>query len=199
MFGLGFHFYFPRAHFVGRGYWYHRDTNFLLDKIFNGSIEFLFLEGWILLRSQSTISDTAALSTSTFMKLSSLCMTMQILIQKIIVIFIISFFASFCGTAALSEEIEVIVYEGPKSCQDEIDGAGDKKITKVQKDCIVGFHFTASDDATGRKIESSHDLGVAPSFPGKWDTHSLQSQYIYYTWVTTLARYSQNACPSFLM
>lgn len=95
-------------------------------------------------------------------------MTMQILIQKILVILTIIFFASFCGTAALSEEIEVIVYEGPKSCQDEIDGdADDKKLTKVQKDCIVAFHFTASDEATGKKIESSHDLGVAPSFPGK--------------------------------
>lgn len=93
---------------------------------------------------------------------------LQILIQKILVILTIIFFSSLCGTAALSEEVKVIVYEGPKSCQNEIDGdADEKKLTKVQKDCIVAFHFTASDEATGRKIESSHDLGVAPSFPGE--------------------------------
>lgn len=95
-------------------------------------------------------------------------MTVQMLQKILVIILSIISFASLCGTAAVSEDIEVVVYEGPKSCQDEIDNdAGDKKLTKVQKDCIVAFHFTASDDATGKKIESSHDLGVAPSFPGK--------------------------------
>eukprot|EP00984_Skeletonema_dohrnii_P030216 scaffold21542_cov121-Skeletonema_dohrnii-CCMP3373.AAC.1 len=61
-----------------------------------------------------------------------------------------------------TEEIKVTVNEGPNSCQ---DFDAEKKSTKVQKDYSVAFHFTAYDAATGKKIESSHDLGVAPSFP----------------------------------
>ena len=60
------------------------------------------------------------------------------------------------------EEIDVKVYQGPTSCA---DFDGEKKPLKITEDCIVAFHFTAYDNATGRKIESSHDLGVAPSFP----------------------------------
>lgn len=61
-----------------------------------------------------------------------------------------------------AEEIKVTVYEGPKSCPDfDVE----KKPMKVQNDCSVAFHFTAYDNDTGRRIESSHDLGVAPSFP----------------------------------
>ena len=80
------------------------------------------------------------------------------------------FFATIaltCWAATLTvalgtEEIKVTVYEGPKTCP-EFDA--DKKPIKVQQDYSVAFHFTAYDEATGRNIESSHDLGVAPSFP----------------------------------
>jgi len=61
-----------------------------------------------------------------------------------------------------AEEIKVTVYEGPKSCP---DFDAEKNPIKIQTDCSVAFHFTAYDNATGKRIESSHDLGVAPSFP----------------------------------
>ena len=74
------------------------------------------------------------------------------------------------GSSSSTTEIKVVVYEGPESCP-VFDA--DKKHIKVQKDCTVAFHFTASDEATGRKIESSHDLGIAPSFPGERGRVSL--------------------------
>ncbi|KAL7498704.1 hypothetical protein ACHAWT_008433 [Skeletonema menzelii] len=69
---------------------------------------------------------------------------------------------AWAAAALGTEEINVTVYQGPKSCP---DFDGEKKTTKIKEDCTVAFHFTAYDNATGRKIESSHDLGVAPSFP----------------------------------
>ena len=60
------------------------------------------------------------------------------------------------------EDIKVTVYEGPTSCS---DFDAEKRPMKVQTDHSVAFHFTAYDNGTGRKIESSHDMGVAPSLP----------------------------------
>jgi FK506-binding protein 14 len=89
---------------------------------------------------------------------------MQIIRRQFLATTVSLFTLTWATTLTLAlgtEEITVTVYDGPKSCQ-EFDA--ENKPVKVQKDFSVAFHFTASDEATGRKIESSHDLGVAPSF-----------------------------------
>ena len=59
------------------------------------------------------------------------------------------------------------MYEGPTSCSNT--NADDLK--KVENDIVVGLHFTVTIDESseagerGAKIESSHDRGIAPSFP----------------------------------
>lgn len=79
-------------------------------------------------------------------------------------------FAAVISLALASTDVKVVVYEGPKKCSNK---AGDENPTKVEEGSIVGFHFTVTVDESspgppesiGRKIESSHDMGFAPSFP----------------------------------
>ena len=69
-----------------------------------------------------------------------------------------------------SSDIKVVVYNGPRKCSNK--GTEDKP-TKIEKNHVVGLHFTVTivneDDygssSPGRKIESSRDgVGIAPSF-----------------------------------
>lgn len=69
--------------------------------------------------------------------------------------------------AASDKEVQVTVYDGPTDCpQDETD-----PLTKIRPDDTVGLHFTVTIDATsqsgtrGETVESSHDKGIAPTFP----------------------------------
>mmetsp|Transcript_22133 Transcript_22133/g.48088 ORF Transcript_22133/g.48088 Transcript_22133/m.48088 type:complete len:304 (+) Transcript_22133:26-937(+) len=70
--------------------------------------------------------------------------------------------------AVASSKPKVIVYDGPTECSNI---AGENP-TKIETDYIAGLHFTVtidesstgSRDTIGRKIESSHDVGIAPSF-----------------------------------
>lgn len=70
---------------------------------------------------------------------------------------------------AANNEVSVHVYEGPTSCSNTNGNADDLK--KVENDIVVGLHFTVTIDESseagerGAKIESSHDRGIAPSFP----------------------------------
>ena len=72
--------------------------------------------------------------------------------------------------AASSSDVKVNVYSGPRKCAN----TGNGKPTKVEPDYTVGLHFTVtidesskgSQDNIGKKIESSHDMGFAPSFVG---------------------------------
>lgn len=87
------------------------------------------------------------------------------------------FFASLAAIASLalaasSSEVKVIVYDGPKKCSNK-NLKADEKPTRIEVDYIVGLHFTVTvDESTvgsketmGKKIESSRDMGIAPSFP----------------------------------
>lgn len=73
-------------------------------------------------------------------------------------------------TIADASEVKVIVYKGPKKCTNHAN----QPPTKIEPDFIVGLHFTVTVDESsvgsqstlGKKIESSHDMGIAPSFPG---------------------------------
>lgn len=65
-----------------------------------------------------------------------------------------------------SSDVKVIVYNGPRKCSNK---GTDDKPTKIEKNHIVGLHFTVTivddDGSSGRKIESSRDgVGIAPSF-----------------------------------
>ena len=74
--------------------------------------------------------------------------------------------------ASSDSEVKVVVYKGPKKCKNKSTG-DESKPTKVESGSIVGFHFTVTVDASshgsrdliGKKIESSRDKGIAPSFP----------------------------------
>lgn len=78
--------------------------------------------------------------------------------------------AAIVSPTLASSDVKVIVYDGPTKCTNI---KGDDKPTKVEPDYIVGFHFTVTIDESssgppetiGKKIESSHDMGFAPSFP----------------------------------
>lgn len=75
-------------------------------------------------------------------------------------------------------DVKVTVYEGPTEC-DNKPARGKKKndedesLERVIPDSIVGLHFTVyvdestvgSRETAGLRVESSHDKGVAPSFP----------------------------------
>lgn len=86
------------------------------------------------------------------------------------------FLAVLAALAVLSlaapSEVKVVVYSGPKTCSNK-DLKKDEKPTKVEADYVVGLHFTVTvDESTkgsretlGKKIESSRDAGIAPSFP----------------------------------
>lgn len=74
-------------------------------------------------------------------------------------------------------EVQVIVYKGPTECANSNKKGKDgqpEEPNLVEADYIVGLHFTVTVDPSsvgsreslGRKIESSHDKGFAPSFPG---------------------------------
>ena len=75
--------------------------------------------------------------------------------------------------AANPNEVSVNVYEGPTSCTNtNVDDPNEQAVlTKVENDIVVGLHFTVTIDESseagerGAKIESSHDRGIAPSFP----------------------------------
>jgi FK506-binding protein 14 len=84
-------------------------------------------------------------------------------------------FATVSCLALASSDVKVIVYDGPTECSNEKGnkgGGGDEYPTKVEPDMIVGLHFTVTIDESspdprdiiGRKIESSRDVGIAPSF-----------------------------------
>ncbi|KAL3771913.1 hypothetical protein ACHAW5_008026 [Stephanodiscus triporus] len=83
-------------------------------------------------------------------------------------------FATVSCLALASSDIKVIVYDGPTKCSNKRGkgGGGDDNPTKVEPNMIVGLHFTVTvdessagpRDVVGRKIESSRDVGVAPSF-----------------------------------
>ena len=70
---------------------------------------------------------------------------------------------------ASTEDVKVTVYKGPKKC----DNSDPKNPQRIEEDYIAGFHFTVTIDESskgsreniGKKIQSSHDAGVAPSFP----------------------------------
>ena len=84
--------------------------------------------------------------------------------------FVLAIIASIASLTLASSDVKVIVYDGPKKCSNK---KGDEKPTKVEPDFIVGLHFTVtidesssgSQDTIGKKIESSRDMGIAPSFP----------------------------------
>ena len=64
------------------------------------------------------------------------------------------------------------MYEGPTSCSNtNVDDHDEGVLTKVENGIVVGLHFTVTIDESseagerGAKIESSHDRGIAPSFP----------------------------------
>lgn len=75
--------------------------------------------------------------------------------------------AAVPSASGKADEVKVRVYSGPTECRNSSDS--EKPLTKVEKDFVVSFHFTASVDETseagnrGERIESSHDRGVAPS------------------------------------
>lgn len=71
-----------------------------------------------------------------------------------------------------NNEVSVHVYEGPTSCSNtNADDPNKVVLTEVENDIVVGLHFTVTIDESseagerGAKIESSHDRGIAPSFP----------------------------------
>jgi len=78
--------------------------------------------------------------------------------------------AAIASLTFASSDVKVIVYDGPTKCTNI---KGDEKPTKVEPDYIASFHFTVTidesssgaQDTIGKKIESSRDKGVAPSFP----------------------------------
>ncbi|KAL7540961.1 hypothetical protein ACHAXR_010518 [Thalassiosira sp. AJA248-18] len=71
-----------------------------------------------------------------------------------------------------SSEVKVVVYAGPKKCSNK-KIKGDEKPTKIEPDYVAALHFTVTVDESstgsresiGKKIESSRDKGIAPSFP----------------------------------
>ena len=91
----------------------------------------------------------------------------KLLFLIIIVIFLLA--ASVDCTTATDDDIKVTVYKGPTKCNND---EGEKPI-RVEQDYIAAFHFTVTidestkgkQDVIGTKIESSHDVGFAPSFP----------------------------------
>ena len=74
-------------------------------------------------------------------------------------------------------DVKVTVYEGPTECDNKPasgrEGEEDESLERIVPDSIAGLHFTVyvdestvgSRETAGVKIESSHDMGVAPSFP----------------------------------
>lgn len=70
---------------------------------------------------------------------------------------------------ASSDKVKVRVYSGPKKC----DNSDPENPLRIEEDYVAGFHFTVTIDESstgsrenlGKKIESSHDMGIAPSFP----------------------------------
>ena len=93
-------------------------------------------------------------------------MISKLLFLVIIVIFLLT--ASDCTTTT-DDDIEVTIYKGPTKCNND-EG---EKPTRIEQDYIAAFHFTVTidestkgkQDVIGTKIESSHDVGFAPSFP----------------------------------
>mmetsp|Transcript_1468 Transcript_1468/g.1977 ORF Transcript_1468/g.1977 Transcript_1468/m.1977 type:complete len:336 (-) Transcript_1468:63-1070(-) len=77
-------------------------------------------------------------------------------------------FLPLCSSSK-DEGVKVTVYEGPTKCPKSSDPKN--KPTEVLLDHTVSFHFTITIDPSskngkhGTKVESSHDKGIAPSFP----------------------------------
>ena len=76
-------------------------------------------------------------------------------------------------------DVKVTVYEGPTKCDNKpargkkTKNDEEESLDRVIPDSIVGLHFTVyvdestvgSRETAGLRVESSHDKGVAPSFP----------------------------------
>ena len=75
-----------------------------------------------------------------------------------------------CDATDTGGGLDVQVYDGPTTCENN-DADPNEPPTRVVNDYVVGLHFTVTIDESSRagergaKIESSHDRGIAASFP----------------------------------